>query len=209
MYWTTAFGAQSFCVRNLQLTYWWCFGCDSLLLSCCFQSSLCFLKVWLQWVLVWVSDFFILSGACWASWMFMSFTRCRTFTDIISSDVLSVLFSLFRLRCLQGVYWYAWGGPTATLASVHLYSAFIYSSCSSGLIISFALPSISDSVLCWNLLWIPLVSFSFQLWCFSAPDFFCLFLLRFSVFLDMVFSFIFWLSPHILLVLWASLRHLF
>lgn len=149
MYWTTAFWHPKFLYAKSAVNL-----IDNTLYATVCFSLAAFRVLFAFWKfdynVSWYRSLWLLH-LIWSLLSFLNvmfFIEFRTFTNIISSDILSVLFSLFLLRCLQCVFWYAWWGPTGSLASVHLYSVFIYSSCSSGLIISFVLPSISDSVLC-------------------------------------------------------------
>ena len=183
----------------------------------CFQDSLLvFTYQKFNYNVSWCGSLWIyLFGVPWASWIFifMSFIKLEKFSAIISSNILSTPFYLSPLA----------GNPTVGVfvhlivshRSLILCSLFfnLFSFYSSNSIIYIVLSSsLLILLLAQICLWIILMNFKFHSLYFSVPKSLFSFFLGFLSlnwyfhFIDTLFS---WLSPHLPLVLWASLRELF
>lgn len=194
-------------MRHQLISYWGPLVCHKLLLSCCFQECLFVLGFpQFDYNVSWCWSFSI-----YVTWRLLSFLNVY----IHVFHQISEGFSYYFFKHSFCPFLSPSGTPTVCMLvrlMVSHRSHFInlFSFCSSALIVSIGLSSCLLILLPVQIcLWISAVNFSFELLYFSAPEFlfgsFRGFLSLYSYF-HFVHTLLSWLSSHLLLVLWASLR---
>lgn len=140
------------------------------------------------------------------TWVFIKFRR---FSTIISSNILSALFlSLLLLKFPQCICWSTWWCSIDLIGSVHFSSIFF---CYSDSIISiFLISKFTDPIFCLlkSVFEILYCIFHFSYNIFNSRISFW-FLLSLHWHFHFIHSLFLWLSPHFLLIIWASITQSF